>query len=74
MHVEEDKLKEVFKVLQNSPTPPASDNGDAPMEDPFGPLPSDDDGSISLRMRSPLRWPASVLLLFPRRLMPQLLQ
>ena len=62
MHVEEDKLKEEFKVLQNSPpsqcsshpgspvavsagaTPPASDNGDAPMEDPFGPLPSDDDG------------------------------
>ena len=62
MHVEEDKLKEEFKVLQNSPpsqsssrrgspvavsagaTPPASENGDAPMGDPLGPLPSDDDG------------------------------
>ena len=62
MHVEEDKPKEEFKVLQNSPpsqsssrpgspvavsagaTPPASENGDAPMEDSFGPLPSDDDG------------------------------
>ena len=62
MHVEEDKLKEEYKVLQNSPpsqsssrpgspvvasagaTPPASEDGDAPMEDSFGPLPSDDDG------------------------------
>ena len=52
MHVEEDKLKEEFKVIQNSPpsrcssrpgspvavsagaTPPVSENGDAPMEDP----------------------------------------
>ena len=62
MHVEEDKLKEEYKVLQNSPpsqsssrpgspvvasagaTPPASEDGDALMEDSFGPLPSDDDG------------------------------
>ena len=57
MHVEEDKLKEGYKVLQNSPpsqsssrpgtpvavsagaSPPASEDGDAPMEDSFGPLP-----------------------------------
>ena len=63
LHVEEDKLKEEFKALQNSPpsqssshpgtpvavsagaTPPGSANGDASMEDPYGPLPSDDEGA-----------------------------
>ena len=90
MYVEEDKLKEEFKVLQNSPpsqsssrpgspvavsagaTPPASENGDAPMEDSFGPLPSDDE--ISSRMWTPLKGPGLIRLrplLFPQRLMPR---
>ena len=96
MHVEEDKLKEEFKVLQNSPpsqsssrpgspvavsagaTPPASENGDAPMGDPFGPLPSDDDGVgvnfVENVDFSYLKGPGLILLrplLFPRRLMPR---
>ena len=62
MQIEEDKLKEEYKVLQNTPpsqsssrpgspkiasagtTPLGSEDGDAPMDDSFGPLPSDDDG------------------------------
>ena len=59
MSVEEDKLKEEFKSLKNAPSsqcssqpvsiagtaPHVSECEDADMEDPFGPLASDDEGA-----------------------------